>query len=605
MSCNSQPFSFSTQLFFNNDCFSCADNGCGNQVQQAKCVIYTGPNLSCSGILTNDSLETVLQKIDEQICSAIGDYSTYQFNCLEDFWGSSITQESTFVDAITSFACSIKDDFNVFTGTTFPNYQDTIEARFVAIEVPGITCSSASVTNTDTLQTVLNKYCTKFTEIDTDLDISSVVWNNCFTVPSPPSNIAEGFTTVLSQICQLASASTTLPTFNNTANCLSGGTTDSLVTTIGLITTRLCDTPTFDIGDLTSSCVTLGSNITELLQNLIDKVDGFTQNAPSYSGDFSVSPNGGPCDGVTVSLVTPINQDRFVASNGSDSSPGTLIDKLSPGTNISLDDTTSPGTVIINASTTETYQVKANSGGTSPGYLDEKTEGGTSNGVTITTSYDSGTDKLAISPTVDISTLFDAIVTFVSGDGDALASLCSLIAPCIGASCQSYQVDNATGDTVNVTYTDCTTGLPVSVSLSNGGTIVVCAQFGTVSASGCTITSLGNCTGGGGGGGTTVRVTNSLGGTTVTNVTGISGFTLSTPVGTGGEATGTHNAFSGDITVAISGTPSPGPGNVSLYVNSVLAQCVDVSAAGNYNLSAGPYSPTDVIEIFVNLGGCS
>lgn len=605
MNCTSTPHSFDVQMFFNNDCFSCGDNDCGNNVQNSKCVIYTGPNLSCSGITTNDSIETALQKIDTQICSAIGDYSTYQFNCLEDYWGSSITQESTFVEAITSYACTNRDDYDTFVNTTFADYQTTVDTRFDAIEVPAITCASASVTSVDTLQTVLTKYCTKFGDIDTALDLSSVVWDNCFTVPTPPTTIVDGFIAVLDQICQLQTASTTLPTFNNSANCLSGGTTDTLVTTVGLITNRLCETPELDTNDLTASCVAIPATLTELLQNILDKIDTFTQNAPSYSADFVLNPNGGPCDGITVALATPINVDRFVASNSSDASPGTLIDKLTAGTNITLDDTTTPGQVIINASGAETYTVKANTADSSPDFLDQKVEGGTNNGVTISTSYNSGTGKVSFTPTVSLNDLVTNIIDFIAGDGDSLAALCNLIAPCIGSGCQSYSVDNSTGDTVNVTYVDCTTGLPISISVTTGATITVCARFGTVVADGCTITSLGNCSGGGGEGGVTARVTSSLGGTTVTAVNGISGFSISSPVGPGGEETGTHNAFTGSISVTITGTPTPSAGNVSLYVNNVLAECIDVPSAATYAFASNTYASTDIIEIFVNLGTCS
>src|ERR1044072_702907 len=104
MSCSNcssnTPVTFDVQYFYNNQCNECTSSDCPSPVN-SKCVYYAGPTLSCSSILTNDSLEVALQKIDAQICSAIGDYSNYQFNCLIDWWGTSITQESQFVDAIT------------------------------------------------------------------------------------------------------------------------------------------------------------------------------------------------------------------------------------------------------------------------------------------------------------------------------------------------------------------------------------------------------------------------------------------------------------------------------------------------------------------------
>ena len=137
---SSTPVSFNVQYFYSNQCFTCGDD-CGPNIQNSKCVVYTGPNLSCSGIETNDSLETALQKIDEQICSATGDYSSYQMNCLPTYWGQAITTESEFVDAITTYACATSTSLSTFLSTTFPAYVSSIDSRFSLIEYPGITCA--------------------------------------------------------------------------------------------------------------------------------------------------------------------------------------------------------------------------------------------------------------------------------------------------------------------------------------------------------------------------------------------------------------------------------------------------------------------------------
>src|SRR5687768_15827903 len=117
--CTSTPFSFNVQYFYDNSCFTCNEE-CGTNVGDSKCIAYTGPNLSCSGIETNDSVQTALQKIDEQICAVTGDYSAYSYNCLVDWWGESITTEGDFVDAITSYACEITENLQTFTGVEFP-----------------------------------------------------------------------------------------------------------------------------------------------------------------------------------------------------------------------------------------------------------------------------------------------------------------------------------------------------------------------------------------------------------------------------------------------------------------------------------------------------
>lgn len=335
--CTSSPLgSFDVQLFFNNQCFQCDNSDCAGQVQNSKCIIYTGPNLSCSGILTNDSIETALQKIDEQICSAIGDYSNYQFNCLTAWYGSAITQESEFVDAITGYACEIRTDLDTFIDTTFVAYQAAVDTRFDAIEVPGITCATASVVNTDTLVQVLDKYCTKMAALTTAISIAGVDWDQCLTVVTPPTTIAEAFSLVIDQICQVeAGAGGALPTFNNTGTCLpTPGASETLVSTVTKIRDYLCLLPELDNDNLSSDCVAIpatDNDLEGLLQNILDKLDVLSKNYVTFNElDFTVSQTdvGNDCEGITVELSTPATQDRFVAVSAGDASPGTLIAKV-------------------------------------------------------------------------------------------------------------------------------------------------------------------------------------------------------------------------------------------------------------------------------------
>jgi len=429
---NSPVTTYSIQYFYNPNCSDCATE-CGNNTMSSKCVFYAGPALTCSGIATDDSVEVALQKIDEQICSIVGDYSTYQFHCLTTWFGSSITEESEFVDAITGYACEIRTDLDTFIDTTFPAYQGTVNTRFLAIENPAITCSSASVTNADTLIQVLNKYCTKFSQIDTKFDLSTVVWDSCFTVSSPPLTIAEGFTLLADQICQVNSTSSSLPTFDNSSNCLAGGATDSLVDTIALITDRLCSTDVFDSSSISWGCLDdAATTLQAAFQTVVTKVSALQQNFVTFdSGDFVVTATDGgdACQGITVALATPINQDRLVAVDGSDNSPGTLVSKLTAGTGITL---TNNGTDLeISASgTADSYEVKADTSDTSPGFLSDKIVGGSQSGITITPNYDSGDEQLQILPQVDLSALFTALLNQLDIDSDLYDLFCSKIAGC-------------------------------------------------------------------------------------------------------------------------------------------------------------------------------
>lgn len=453
------PISYEIQYNYSNQCYSCADVSCNGATSNAKCVVYTGSNLVCSGINTNDTLEDILIKIDSQICSVSGDYSSYQYNCL-----TAQTTEAGFVDMITGEFCDLQSTVTTFTGTTFPAYQSTVNSRFVALEVPGITCATASVTNTDTLQQILTKYCTKLTSLTTAISLSGITWNSCFTVVSTPTTIADGFTEVLSQICQVKNLITTstLPVFNNSSNCLAGTSSDTLVTTIGLLTSKVCSAAVVNIGTLTTSCLTLGSTLQTALQAVITKVDTLTQNDITFSGDFTITATNpsNPCAGRTVALATPLNADRFVASNASDATPGTLVDKLDAGTNITLDDTTTPGKVIINATGVD-RKVSADTSDATSGFLVDKLEGSTVNGITITPIYNSMTGKVTLQLSVD-------------------ADFCIAVAACTGAVCNNYTITNATGASGDASYIPCGSTTPTTISVGATSSTTVCAALYSV-----------------------------------------------------------------------------------------------------------------------------
>lgn len=428
MACVSTPFSFDIQYFYDESCSTCSTD-CGSTGADATCIIYTGANLSCSGIETNDNLETALQKIDEQICTVTGDYANYQYGCLTEWWGNSITTESEFVEAITTYSCEITENLESFTGVTFPAYQSSVSARFQSIEGPSITCTFAGVTSSDDLNTILTKYCTAFGTLDTAISLVGVDWDQCFTVTTPPTTIAEAFSLVIDQICQVEAAGATLPTFNNSANCLAGTSTDSLVTTIDSIITNLCLTDEFDGDSITLGCLApVDTSLQEIIQEIADQTSTLIQNTPTYSADFTVTPNGDPCDGVTIALATPINQDRFVALNVGDASPGTLVDKLTAGTGITL--TPGGGTMTISTSgTADSFEVKADASG-SEGFLVDKVAGQSAGGISITASYNAGSDKLDLTPSIDYSELFTELLNRLDTDSDLYDLFCEKLANC-------------------------------------------------------------------------------------------------------------------------------------------------------------------------------
>jgi hypothetical protein len=436
----------------------------------AACVIYTGPPLDCSGIATNDDLQTILQKIDPLLCAATGDYSQYNTFCL-----APISTQQEFVESISNFVCTLRDEYDTFVDTTFPAYQATIDGRLDALEVPGITCTSASVIPSMTLQQVLNAYCTKFGSIDTLLDVSGADWNQCYVVSPAPTTPQEGFDTLIDQVCILKalveSGGATLPTFNNVGSCLPAPLTasDTLVDTVNKIKTRLCQTGTLDTTTLSWGCVTApagAQNLQDALQNILTRITAIAQSLPTqWSGDFTVSnvDNGNLCLGKSIELAPLVNADRLFAVDPSDMSPATFQEKVIPGTNITFDFVTSPGFVIVNSTGgvgTGDHKVMVDASDPSPGYLGLKISSGVSAlGISVTPTLDTVNSLVVLDVTVNAVTLFAGLIDALQSDVGLYQAFCSAVAgcpsPCDAPS--NVQVVYTPGGTTTTTTTTSTT----------------------------------------------------------------------------------------------------------------------------------------------------
>lgn len=408
----------------------------------AGCVFYTGPNLNCSGVNTNDGLDTILQKIDPLLCAATGDYSTYNTYCL-----APITTQKQFVETISNFVCNLSSSYNTFVNITYPGDQALLDARLVSLEQPQITCVAASVTSSDSFIQILNKYCTTLTNLTNSLNPSSANWNQCYVVSPLPTTIVGGFNTLISQICILKGLVDnnigTPPTFNNIGSCLPAPLTaaDSLVDTVNKIKTRLCQTGTINTTTFSWGCVSSTvANSTDLqgtLQNILTKVTQIAQSLPTvFSNDFVVTPTdaGNACLGKTINLANVISPDRFVAATPSDNNPGTLQQKLIPGTGMSLDYITSPGFVILNNTGgvgIGDHKVAVNGTDTTPGYLVDKIlSGGPVNGIQVTPSIDNINEVMLLNVSVSPSILFQALIDALSVDSTLRANFCAAVAGC-------------------------------------------------------------------------------------------------------------------------------------------------------------------------------
>lgn len=419
-------------------CTTCASGTC---FTDASCVVYTGPNLPCSSINTNDALDVSLQKIDGLLCAATSNYSSYNTYCL-----APITTQQQFVETISNYVCTLNTNFNTFVNTTFVNYQNSVTSVINSLNNPGITCAAAGVTTADNLPTILLKYCSAISAIAAGtISLSGVNWSSCYTVSPVPTTVAQGFNVLINQICLLkaqVSAGAVLPVFNNQGTCLTGGTAaDSLVTTINLIKTKLCQTGTLNVTSLSWGCTTQPSNnptdLQGALQSILNQITTITQSTPfQYSSDFSVTPVDGSnaCAGQKIALTNSPSTDRFVASTAADTSPGTLQQKLAPGTNVTLDYTTTPGVAIINASGgSSDGKVFADAADSTSDYLINKVEGGPpSSGIAIvpTLNTDNPYHIVQFGTTVDLGLLFTALLQYAQTNPAVAQLLCSVVSSC-------------------------------------------------------------------------------------------------------------------------------------------------------------------------------
>lgn len=418
----------------------CTDYPCPYIIDTA-CVVYTGADLVCTGATTNTCLELILQKMDAKICVAQGNYSGFNLGCLRAEYTIDTAQQ--FAESISDYVCTLRTDFETFVDTTFVDYQTAVDNRFLNLETAGFTsCATVGIVPADTLRQTLVKIagneCNILAELAT---IPTANWSQCFTVLVPPTTLLGALNVLLDQICSInAGLGPTLPTFDNTGTCLPAPltTTDTLVATVTKIRTRLCQTPTFSAANLAAStCVQFSGAST--LEDVIDAqntvIDQTSQNSiTAVSSQFLltlVDPLE-PCLGKSLAL-NPSVVDRLVALNGADVTPGTLVDKIAAGTNVTLDfGVLNVGKLTISATggVPADEKVKATNLDPTAGFLDAKFIGGTNGGLTISTAPTPGNDQIQVMPNINFNTLINLIFDEIEDDEDLRARFCAIVSQC-------------------------------------------------------------------------------------------------------------------------------------------------------------------------------
>lgn len=425
-------------------CSSCGgDSSCRNDSENkdSSDIIYSGHNLLCSGVESGATVEEIIQKFDEKFCSLGGsDYSTYTIaSCLLTPSGGQITSEKEFVESISDYVCNFKSEYNTFITEYNTFVTEVTEVIQGVNSVGATTCVDIGIVPTDTIAEGFTKMGNSVCGLIQQAKLTGVNWNVCgFSTSIVPSTIPAGFTKILEYFCQLSNSipsEVTLPTFNNVGSCLPGVNTaaDSIGTTIEKLKSKVCSLD-YDLTGLNFGCVPVAGNLQGVLQNIIDRVNA---NPITYfhPTDFIIETmDGGPCFGRNIK-INAANFDRKVASNSSDTTPGTLFDKLQAGTNVTLDFLSVPGKVIINSTGggggSDNFKVRVNASDPdgSGDYLDTKIDGGAdlSGAMTITASANGTNDKVIVTPNINYNTLTQFILNEINTNSTLKAIFASIV----------------------------------------------------------------------------------------------------------------------------------------------------------------------------------
>ena len=423
-------------------------------------VTYTGVATTTVPILPNQNLQTILQNIDLSIAAhnTAPDYSGYNLYCVKQTDGvSHPTNTQNFAEGISKNLCDFHTAYNTFTGTTYVNNQTILTTAINGLQVPGLSYThsagglSISIANTDTQLQILTKLATAIGNTGDLLGAPGSTWGTLSI--STPTNINTAFNSLIAYLSALTTTvngkQSTIGTFNNSGNCLStiGGTsTDSLVTTIGLLTTYGCSLPVFSAAGITWGGVTLASTLQGTVQNTINSVSYLLQHGVIAAGTgLTASVVGTTYQGYKLGIDTTYTQLYKTMVDSADTTPGFLSHKIVAGTGISLtiNNVGADETITIANTIATANQVAVNSSDTVPGYLASKIPStyDPSWGLSMTSTAGQNNATLQLVPSVSNPSLFNqSIMNYIASDPTLLAQFAGLVA--LSASAPGTPVNN-------------------------------------------------------------------------------------------------------------------------------------------------------------------
>lgn len=412
----------------------------------ASYIIYTGIPTSIIPITPGQNLELILQNIDAAINAhnTAPDYSTYSLGCMRGSYTINTTQQ--FAEATAAMLCSGLISATTFIGTTYPADQAIITSAISALQIPGLTYSPLSITNTDPVNTIFTKIFTGWTANATALSNALYPTNTSWSyLSATPVTLAAAFTDIIyhqqSQDTAISARQLTIPTFDNTGNCLSGGATDSIYDTVSTVISYICSLPVYTSSDLSwSGCISQGGDLESDIQSILDYTTAIAPNIVIGAGTGLTHISLGACAGAHLAVDTTWSGLYKVMSRTSDTTPDYLYNKLQQGTGVVFSIVNPGANELVEVSVpaiSNIGQVIVNSSDPAIGYIQDKIPSAVGDwGIAIQSYPSSDNTKLNLVPTiVDPAVFISNIMTYLSSDPNLLAQFCALQTQCAGCTC--------------------------------------------------------------------------------------------------------------------------------------------------------------------------
>lgn len=405
----------------------------------AKDIIYTGLALNHLVVPTNSKLDAILGLIDTAVGSGSGsspDYSGYNLRCVTETDGvTHPTNTQNFAEGISKVLCDFKTAYTTFTGTTYVADQNAFTSAINGLQVPALTYSAFSITNTDTVTQVWNKSFTGFTGIINSIKPDSANWSSIGA--GSTTSIVSAFNTLIAyevtQDGNITGKQASLGTFNLTA--IGGSTGQTPATAISSLVTYAGALPTYTSGSVTWGCVTPGGALQSDINNIVAKISSITTNYIADGTTGFTKTSIGSCLGYRLAIDPSWVGLYKVATNSTDAGNGTgdyLVNKItSLDGSITFDNSTHIDKLDMKV-TVPVGKVKINSTDTTADYLQNKFTSSQDQAwgfaLNVTTTAPSGNIGIKLTPTIGQTKLFgQSWLNLFSTDPDLLAGFQNLI----------------------------------------------------------------------------------------------------------------------------------------------------------------------------------